>query len=213
MVRPTGTRSPDFERKRDALLARLAERLGAPDGHLAGMRALAEWAGVTYPTLRHYFGSRDGILPALFEKSLREGLPYLSHMAETRLPFCQSVAEAVGYIVAAASQPAFMTMHEIGLREGLNTTDIGSGYLGAIFEPTLQAIESRLQHHMAKGEMRTVDLRSAALILLSPLLLGALHQQSLEGATYRPLSMEQLGRELAEVFIRAYGSPSDKPNE
>lgn len=212
MVRPTGTRSPDFERKRDALLTLLADRLGAPDGHVAGMRALAEAAGVTYPTLRHYFGSRSGILMALFEKRFAEGRPYLSQMAHTPLPFAQSIAEAVAFVMGAASQPEFMTMHEIGLREGLNTKGIGSGYLGAIFEPTLRAIEARLQHHMAQGEMRQVDARTAALVLLSPLLLGALHQHSLEGAAFRPLSMQDFADQLTDTFVRAYGSPLNAPN-
>lgn len=204
MARPRGKRSPDFDAKRGELLSRLADRLAATDGPLTGLRALAEAVGVTYPTLRHYFGSRDGILEALFEKRLSEGRFYLAQMEVTALPFAASIAEAIGFLVAAAGQPQFMALHEIGLREGLNTKGIGSHYLARIFEPTLQAIERRLQLHVERGEMRQVDVRNAALTLLAPLLMGALHQRSLEGATLRPLSMDEFGDQLADVFVRAY---------
>lgn len=205
MARPRGTRSPDFDARREELIARLADRLAAPDGHLAGIRTLAEAIGVTYPTLRHYFGSRDGILAALFEKRAAEGQVYLEMMARTDLPFAASVAEATRFLVGAAAQPQFMALHEIGLREGIKATGIGTHYLGKIFEPTLDAIERRLRHHVEAGEMRPADLRTAALALLSPVLLGALHQHSLEGAALRPLTMSAFGDEVAAMFVRAYG--------
>ncbi len=204
MARPRGTRSADFEVRRADLLQRLGARLAAPDGHRVGLRSLAEAIGVTYPTLRHYFGTRDGILSAFFEARFTEGQRYLGQMAQTDLPFAASVTEAVQFMVRAVAQPQFMAMHEIGLAEGLRTSGIGSEYLSRIFEPTLQAVERRLETQIETGELRRVEPRGAALALLSPILLGALHQQSLEGHALRPLGLDALGTQLADMFIAAY---------
>jgi AcrR family transcriptional regulator len=192
--------------RRNELLDRLEARLIAPDGHLAGMRALAEAVGVSYPTLRHYFGSRGGILEAFFSRRAKEGAFYLEQMAHTELPFAASIAEAVHAIAGATRVAQFRALHDIGLREGLLQDGAGTLYLGSIFEPTLQAIEKRLEVHMNKGEMHRTDARFAALSLLSPIILGSLHQHSLAGAALRPLDLDALATQLSERFIAAYAA-------
>lgn len=204
MPRPRGRRDEAYETRRDELLDRLEVRLTAPDGHQVGLRALAEGVGVSYPTLRHYFGSRAGILEAFFARREKEGAFYIEQMARTELPFAASIAEAVNAIAGATRISQFRALHDIGLREGLLQPEAGTLYLASIFEPTLQAVEKRLEAHMLKGEMRQADARFAALSLLSPIILGSLHQHSLAGAALRPLDLDAFATELAERFIAAY---------
>ncbi len=204
MARPIGARNQGFDDRRRTLLARVQARLVAQDGHTAGMRSLAEAAGVTYPTLKHYFGDRVGLLRALFEARAADGAVYLEQMRQADLPFEQSIRVAALGIAHAGAAPGFRVLHDIGLREGLLSPGVGSIYLEQIFEPTLAAIEARFSTHMARGEMRQADPRVAALGLVSPLLLGALHQHSLDGARLRPLDLAGLAAEIAENFIVAY---------
>jgi hypothetical protein len=127
-------------------------------------------------------------------------------MAGTDLPFAASIAEAVNSIAGATRIAQFRALHDIGLREGLLQNEAGTLYLDSIFEPTLQAIEKRLETHMEKGEMRQADARFAALSLLSPIILGSLHQHSLAGAALRPLDLDAFAAQLSEQFIAAYAA-------
>ena len=56
-----------------------------------------------------------------------------------------------------------------------------------------------------EGEKRVEALRIAALSLLSPLLLGAVHQHGLRGDGVRPLALPALCDEILDRFLLAYG--------
>ncbi|NJO12111.1 MAG: hypothetical protein HC872_00060 [Gammaproteobacteria bacterium] len=95
-------------------------------------------------------------------------------------------------------------VHAVGLTEGLKSDKAGLSYLLDVLEPTLQALEARLQVHIDRGEMRAADTRHAALWLLSPVLLALLHQHELGGTRCRPLDVEALLQEHALVFASVY---------
>lgn len=204
MPRPVGVKNPEFEHKRDALLDLIEKRLSEPDGHRAGIRALASAAGVTYPTLKHYFGDRDGIVSSLLKRRARDGAQYLARMAKTNLPFDQSIREAARFLVGAAGNHRFRALHEIGLREGLLQPSVARIYVADILEPTIMALETRLAAHMERGEMRSVSTRTGALSIISPLYVAMLHQNSLAGIALRPLELETFADEISESFIRAH---------
>lgn len=206
MPRPPGTKNREFEQKRDALLDQVERRLSEPDGHRAGIRALANAAGVTYPTLKHYFGDRDAIVSALLTQRADGAKRYLQQMASTKLPFQDSVFEAAMFLAGAAGAERFRALHEIGLREGLRQPATARTYLVSILEPTIAALETRLTLHINNGEMRNSSTRIAALSLISPIYVSMLHQHGLGGLDLRQLDIMQLARELAANFIRAYAS-------
>lgn len=204
MPRPVGVKNPEFEHKRDALLDLIEKRLSEPDGHRAGIRALASAAGVTYPTLKHYFGDRDGIVISLLKRRAQEGAQYLARMGKTDLPFARSVREAAMFLVGAAGNHRFRALHEIGLREGLLQPSIARIYLADILEPTIMALEMRLAAHIERREMRPVSTRTAALAIISPLYVAMLHQNSLAGKALRPLDLAEFANELSESFLTSY---------
>lgn len=208
MARPVGSRDARYREKRAELLGKLEAVLASPAGHTRGFRALAEAAGVSYPTLRHYFGTRDGLIAAYLSQRGADGAPYLLALRQTDLPFADSIRQMARDIVGALAIPAFRAIHTIGLREGLLQPSGGAAYLTAIFEPTLQALEARLVQHMERGDMATTSPRSAALAFLSPLLLAGLHQHSLTGADMRPLDLASFAEDHARAFVRAFGQPS-----
>ena len=59
---------------------------------------------------------------------------------------------------------------------------------------------------MRRGDMIETDARTAALMLVTPLLVASLHQDQLNGSVLRPLSTDQLARDLSGAFVRAYGA-------
>jgi hypothetical protein len=107
-------------------------------------------------------------------------------------------------VVVGWTQGFVSDLHRIGLAEGLRNARTALDYLNDVLEPTLQALEARLEGHAARGEIVGCQPRHAALMLLSPLLLALLHQHDLGGTRCRPLSIDALIDEHVKVFVRAY---------
>lgn len=72
------------------------------------------------------------------------------------------------------------------------------------FEPFVIALARRLDAHMARGDMRPVDARMAALALVSPPLLNALHQGQLGGAHDYPLDGNGFLDHVVVGLLRAF---------
>jgi AcrR family transcriptional regulator len=203
--RTVGARNAGHAERRAALIGRLRTRLANREIGQASLRELAASAGVSVPTLSHYFGTRQDIVAAVLAHSREEGEPHLAMAARPQGPFAQSVRQFLAY-AAMGHLAGVSQLHVIGLTEGIGHAGLGPRYVEAILEPTLQAIEARLAAHVAAGEMRDVDLRHAALTLLSPLLLAQLHQGELNGSGCRPLDLDRFMEDHAAGFVRAYGA-------
>ncbi|MGB3135604.1 MAG: TetR/AcrR family transcriptional regulator [Nodosilinea sp.] len=65
MPRVSGSQNHDFDQKRQELLQNIRDRLFS-DAPPSSYRGLAEAAGVTISTLRHYFGNREQVFAAIF---------------------------------------------------------------------------------------------------------------------------------------------------
>ena len=80
-------------------------------------------------------------------------------------------------------------MYASTLALGLGSKAIGPSYVNHVLEPMLQTGESLLRQHLERGELVVEDVRHASLMLLSPVVFGLLHQDSLGGAQCRPLDL------------------------
>ena len=99
-----------------------------------------------------------------------------------------SVQALTAYILAGLVHARVIKGHAAGLNEA-----VGSDGLG----PLISAI-------FPKGKMRTSDTRIAALMLVLPLFLAAIHQASLGDCAFRPLDTAVPSAEVADAFVRAY---------
>ncbi|NCG19579.1 MAG: hypothetical protein GWP91_11280 [Rhodobacterales bacterium] len=146
---------------------------------------MRELANVSVPALRHYFGDRDGVIAAAFGTLTTAGAHH-QHRAATHnldLPIAQSLRwvldefttgwiRGVGPLVTA------------GIIVGANSGTLGPKFIDVMLEPTLQAFERRLIHHQEAGEIDAkADMRAASLALVSPVILGLMHQIQLGGST------------------------------
>jgi AcrR family transcriptional regulator len=175
------------------------------DGATASMRELARAAGVSVPTLRHYFADREQVLAAVMDDALTSALPHLHHLATGPLPaFPASVLEALEFVRGGLEHSDLRKLHVLGLKAGLGNSMVGVPYLSSVLEPSLVAIETRLARHAAQGEVRSGDFRLAALELIGPLLLVVLHQQALGGCQSRPLDLDAFVEAHAASFVRAW---------
>ena len=203
MARTTGARDARHDERRVALLARLRGRLGQQGAMHASWRELAAAAGVSLSTLTHYFGRRDAIVRAIMEDDLRMAAGELAMMAVPGGSFEQSIRDAVDHLADGLAYGGLSQTFATGLVECLRHPTLGPSFIESALEPTIRAVEARLQAHLDRGEMQG-EARAGALMLISPLLLAVLHQRELGGHATRPLDLQAFKRAHADAFIRAY---------
>lgn len=208
MARAPGTRNADFEQTRAAMLAKVRARVLQPDGARVSFRELAAAAGVGTTTLRHYFGTRGGVLRAVLEATSMAGAPYLLMVTRPPVLPLRASLELLCGMVLRGMREGVGEVHALGLASGLREPELGPAYLDFVLEPTQQAFEAHLAHHAATGALRPdADLRLAALQLLSPLLLAALHQRELGGHRCRPLDLDATLPAHLDAWMRAWAAP------
>ncbi len=187
------------------MAAAAATRLLQDDGPGISFRELARAIGVTVPTLRHYFGDRDGVIVAAFDAMMRDGQEHVHAVAQAELGEVEeSLAWFTKYFVQGWRQFGVGRLFGGALAISLGSKVRGPAYVNAILEPTLQALEARLAVHGDRGELAVADPRYAALALLSPVILALLHQDQLHGDTCRPLDIDDFIRSHIRHFLRAH---------
>ncbi len=209
MPRPKGARDADYGVKRSALLRKLSARLIQLDDTRPSLRQLAIAAGVTVPTLRHYFGDREDLVEAVLEEIFVHGEQYLERGAEPYGDLDQSIRAFLStFAQVLVEGPRLGDKIAIAFLEGFYSKRLGPMALNYVIEPPLQAMEKRLAAHKARGELGDIDLRYAALMLISPLLVACMHQQQMFGDEVRPLDFAPLIDSAASSFTKAFGDPA-----
>jgi len=208
MGRPKGSRNEDYEQERAALSRKLLTRLIQPDGPVVSFRELARACEVSPPTLRHYFKDRDGAIRAALEQARIQGEQYLELVAT---PGPEPLEEVLlGLVEQTLDAWQFFGVGDIfrfGLEIGLGDDKLGPAYVDELLEPLLQSYERRLAAHMKRGELRAIDPRYASLALLSPLVLGLIHQRELGGSGCRPLDLKHTAAVHVEAFLSTWRAP------
>lgn len=210
--RPVGARDVRYDERR---LALAEKALGAVlrEGARTTLHDLSRETGSSIPTLKHYFGSRSGVVAAALRSVTTNAAPYLAQIAEPPLiPLEASISEVARNLVAAWESAGVGEVFSKGLVAGMLDEQAGPGYLDGILEPTLQAFERRLRGHAERGELDVeaddeMALRAAGLAFLAPLLLALIHQHGLSGTRCRPLDVKRFVELHVARFVRAYGVP------
>lgn len=211
MPRAKGVKNADYEAKRRELLDRMLPRFARLDLERPSLRQLAAAAEVTAPTLQHYFGDRTGVVAALLEEYRRRGDSRLERVSRANGAFAPSMREFAvslvrGMQAQAEGQVRLGDVMAASLCEGLADPLVSPLALGHVIDPAVDALVVRLEEHAARGEIVDADLRAAALMLLSPLLLGVLHQDQLGGAGSRRIELDALAEQVSAAFVRAYAA-------
>jgi len=205
--RPTGSRNEGYDERRDALARSVMPRLTADDGPRASFADLAETAGVSVATLKHYFGDRSNLVAASLRLLGAQGTPWLEGVKVPSSPeLSTSLLDVARALSMAWSRFGVGRVFGAALAIGIHDAVAGPGTVDGVLEPTIQAIEARLAVHAHDGTIVLGDdeLRLASLAFLSPLLVALLHQHELSGAACRPLDLEQFIVRHVARFVRAW---------
>jgi len=189
------------------------KRLAEPDGIRASFREMAAAAGVSVATLRHYFGSREGVVSAVLAHWHEMGRRYLLEVATGPLMPVRASLAGFLFFLEIGFRGGVDEVHAIGLASGLREPTLGPTYLCEVLDPTLECVEARLARHVARGELRPGDVRQMALAFVAPALVVLLHQGPLGGKNTRPLDWNRFAEEHVDAFLRAYGTGHEAPPE
>lgn len=203
MGRPPGTRSDGYEAKRKKLATAVFRALVADAG--VSLRGMADAAGVSRPTLVHYFGNRDGAVRAALVVAGEFGRVHQDSLAH--MPLTEPRADLLGAlarVIDAWRQHQVGNLHYVGLQVGLQDPATAREYLSSVLDPTVDCFAALLQRMADAGHIGPCDPRQAALMLLSPCIVGLLHQDGLEGADTRPLALEPLAEATVAMFLAAH---------
>ena len=209
MARIEGSVNADHDEKRLAL-ARRALKAWTREGTGTSMRALARACDVSVPTLTHYFKDRAGLFEAVMEQALADGRAHMD--AAARLGADESAEQALGrlleYIAFGWRQGELRVLHELGMGEGMGAPARGASYVRHVLEPTFESGERLIAALVAAQELPPMDVRAASLTLLSPLLMGLLHQDTLCGAEHRELDVGAFIGEHVVRWVAGHATPT-----
>jgi AcrR family transcriptional regulator len=206
MARTAGARNRDYGHTRDALAARMADRVAVRSGHGAPTLAeLAAAARVSPPTLRHYFGDLDGALAAALEATGRGADRHLAAAADPgSTDVTSSVHDLVRLTVRSWREHGVGAVMAAGMSLGLSHPALGPVHLTEQLDPVIDAAARRLGVHIGRGELPAMDTRIAALGLLAPVLVALLHQEHLGGRGASPLDVDAFADRHTDVMLAGW---------
>ena len=203
MGRPKGSRSQGYAQRRRELARRVFDTI-VEDGSTS-LRAMAERTEVSRPTLRHYFGSREGAVQAALESAADLGHPLEERLASLPVGAAAStLREALELVVTGWRNAGVGNIHQVGLKVGLEHHQTAQTYLADILEPLLQAMERLLVRLVAAERLGPHDSRQGAFALVAPVVMALLHQDGLGGAEVRPLVVDTTVDCVVDAWCRAH---------
>lgn len=205
MPRPLGRRNPDYDEKRERLVRDLTEFVLRSDLTRPSFRQLAQAGGVAEPTLRHYFGDRDGVAEAILALLGEQAQPLIEAVATPTTGAAAAVDAYIDLSRLGVTNGGFGRAHCFGLVEGVADEKVGEAYLSLLLEPSLKALEARLAPYL-NVEEGSAKARAAALMMFAPMLLAVIHQQLLGGAKAAPMDLDAMFDALAELMRNAVGA-------
>jgi len=205
MARTPGARNLDYAEQRLMLARKVRDGVMAGPGTKSSLREMAAAAGTSVTRLRHYFGDRAGVLQAVMESARVDFSPYLVRATViVRGDVRASLKQYFAGFQVAWFKFGVGRFEAFSLAAGLSETGLGPTYVEQQLEPLLQSMEHILQRHVEHGDLKPLDTRAGALQLLSPVVLGLFHQDSLGGSNCRPLDLPAFIAGHVEMFLRAY---------
>ena len=188
--------------RKTQLLTILARTAIAERSAPVSLRQFAIRAGVSEPTLRHYFNDRQGVVIAIIGFFAHGARDWLARSAEPSKTVAQAVSGYADLAMEGSDTDVFAQAHAFALVESIHDPVVARAYLDTIVEPSLQAIEARLTPALDPRGVTPERVRHAALNLYASVLIAVVHQRLLRGGEARPLDMGRFFTDLTSLFTQ-----------
>lgn len=205
MARTKGSANRDSDERKRTILDGIWNAMRESGGKPLSWREMATAGGVGPATLSHHFGKRDDVMAAILDAKCKDGAEPLAILAKpTSDDLETSLNDALEHMILGLTRFDVGDLVGVGLAEGMYHEIIGPQFVRIGLEPIFEALETRLSKHLEKGHVAEgKDLRSAAVMLASPILLTYTHQSPLGGSTVVQTDLSALAKQTAAV-VSAY---------
>ncbi len=188
------TAGPRADRKRAEILRRAAEVFRRKGFHGAGMREIAKGLGLAPGAVYYYFESKEDLLHACQRLSLERLMKSAKEIAAAKAPAAEKLRQLVvahlshvlGELGGSFAHVEFHALPEAQLAEVVGWRDA--------YERIVRGI---LDEGIRTGAFRAADGKLAALALL-----GALNWAAVWWRPDGPLSVDQVGQRIADIFLK-----------
>ncbi len=209
MARPAGVRNQDYDHKRAVLLGTLTEHALSAALTRPSLRQFAIAAHQSEPTLRHYFGDRQGLVIEIISELAVRAATDWKVMTEPAADQTGAVRDFMAHANSIVVQERFAHAHAFGLIEGLADESVGQAYLERMLEPSLKVFSIKLQS--TPGGPQDADLlRASTLAATAPLFMLAVHQVLLGGTRAVPINMDRTLSHLQDLLVHAFETPPEQ---
>lgn len=201
MARTKGSTNKDSDARKRQILDGIWRAMRNAKGKPLSWREMAVAGGVGPATLAHHFGKRDDVVAAILTAKRIEGAEPLAILAEpTSSDLKESLTDALEHMILGLTQFDVGDLVGLGLAEGMYHETIGPQFVRDGLEPIIEGLTARLEAHRDRGDIANeADLRLAAIMLASPVILTYAHQSPLGGAAVIATDLNTLARKTAEV--------------
>ncbi len=176
-----GTKHEGHDEKRRLILRCMVATVFAAPANQPSFRQFAAAAGVSEPTLRHYFKDRDGCVAAILEYFGVNGQSVWRKLSEAASSPGDAVSETFGISRTGMMTGGFIQAHTFGVVESAGNPRLADVYRRKLLDPAVQAIADKI---LATPGM-TNDPREASAVawaIFSPLLVLGLRRHFLSDA-------------------------------
>lgn len=163
---------------------------------------VAARAGVTKGTLYLYFRSKEDLFKAVVRQELVPNIERAEAMiANSTAPSLALLEQLVGLFSGIVQSP-LSAIPKLVLTEAGNFPDLARFYLDEVVDRGKSLMRGLLERGVQAGELRPIDIESAVMCVIAPLLLGALWRHSFEPHAKVPLDIDALCRTHLDILRR-----------
>ncbi len=206
MSRPAGVRNHDFEQKRTELVRKLTDHALESDLRRPALRQFAQAVGASEPTLRHYFGDRNGVVVAVLEEIGRRAQPVWNAVSMGATDIPTAMEEYFRLSTAGMRHGGFVRAHAFGIVEGCADLELAKAYQTIVLRPALLSLTVKLSRTKG-GDGDPNERLAAALMMFAPLLAIGLHQDMLGGREIEPMDREAIYLLLERYLVQGILAP------
>lgn len=190
MSRPAGARNLDFGKKRQGLIELLTEYVLRDGVELPSFRQMADAAGTSESTLRHYFKNRAGVVATLLEHMNLQMRPVHAKIRQGAGTLEQAIDGFVEIIGKTRKSTNFASMYAFGMRESMVSDAARKAFVEYTVEPLVSAVAERLQT-TSNGLRDEETAHFAGTFMMSSAIFMVLYQMIFDGRTHAPVDIDR----------------------